>query len=393
MRRYPLDALVGITLIVAGLASIAGSIYLKKLHFTRGDFPPFYAAACLSSGSAEQLYSLPAQHEIELKYWPSLQNKALMFSYPAGVASILGPYCSMSASQAKNIHFLLMSIIFLVSLAGLWRLACRDSTSEKLLKLGFTLSLLPVLSGLVSGQFSPLVLLCFTACALALEAPEKHKVTWLFALVGIGVLFFKPNIALFGAGALFLLAPKERRASVGWAAMAGIISYWLIGVLAFGVKWPVHWFTGLKEFSRIEASSNLQLQMSLVDAVVGTFSGAINFELPLVALTAFSVLLLVGAASMLSTKLSKGVQSRLLVIISTPHLLYYDIVVLLPGLWLIPLKRKADIYFLLAFWGLVNVLVFFKSELPFQISGLVLAVYLLGVVQNALQIKSFFKRS
>jgi Glycosyltransferase family 87 len=228
---------------MTALALIAGAQHRATLFAPladwsgyRKDFTAFYTASVMvASGSGNAIYhtNAIAAYETQVAGHPVGDYQYMAYFNPPAFAVALTPLTFLSFERAYQVWTAFNVALLTLDVWLLWRISRPLAWRTKLvLSLGF-LSLLPVVDGLLLGQFSLILLTAWMGAFLLLRSGHD---AW--AGASLAALLVKPEIVL---PLLLILMMKRRwRVFAGFvplALSAAILSVAVIGV-AEAVRYP-----------------------------------------------------------------------------------------------------------------------------------------------------------
>ncbi|OVE79933.1 hypothetical protein BVY02_01895 [bacterium J17] len=344
----------------------------QKGSLARGDFPAFYAAAkIVSLGQIDRLYDFNLQQEIQAEIWPSLSDSFLSFAYPPYFAILLSPLAEFSPATAKVVYCAVLFLALLVSVkiaAELFPIVKANFFVSFVAVLSFA----PILGGLLAGQNSSLSLLLYLIAIWGTKRGDRVGET--SAGIALGFWLFKPHFALL-ALIPFIWA---RRYRVLLGACLPAIGFYLISAWNAGLSWPLWWLGTASEFSSLDNDANAHQMLSL-SAVLPLLASKFFYfdDVQAIATTAaylFSLgLVLYFSLSFAKLRDFQAERYRLLlllgslIVLCSPHTMYYDLGLCLPALFLFfdPSKAKQISYFVII-WLLVFLFSMFKGDFLFS---------------------------
>jgi len=330
-----------VILFLAGMA-IANALAGWELHayIQRGfsDFSAFYTAGKLvQSGRSAEMYSLPAQREMQQGFAPDARARAgpLPYIRPPFEALLFLPLAYLPYPAACALWLainvgILVAIPIVLKPFVIGRPLLPGSSAGWL-----ALAFFPVAADLVQGQDAILLTLCF---ALALAALRRGADLWCGIFLALGLFKFHLVLPLF----LVLLLKGKWRVGTGFVA-AGVVLV-LISVLLVG--WPglAHypryvWNLNAAHSTGVAAPQEMPNLRGLTSTLLGT-SGSQQQLIPL--------FLAIGAAGVLLVRLlwrsnasdprliTAGFSLSLTVTILTSYYAYsFDMLALLLPAWLL----------------------------------------------------------
>ncbi|MDZ7677189.1 MAG: glycosyltransferase family 87 protein [Acidimicrobiales bacterium] len=316
-RTYPLAILVAIVAAVVlvvvssdGASSLSGRL--------GGDFPEFYAAGqIVADGDGDRLYEVDRQVEAQARYWGE-EGSLILFAYPPVVAATYRVLALLDYRLAYLVHTLAM-----IAALGAAVLVLRSVLPVltvhryRLAAVAFTLTFLPMFTGVTLGQNTALVLLAGSGVWWGL-----HHHRDLVAGVAMGLLTLKPQ---YGVPLLALVVLARRWTAVAAAAVTTVV-LWLASAAVSGFGWMGPWLDLTRSLSEIDQGANLHNEVSwlgLAEVALGAGSGA-----------ALAIALVAGAttvAALVWRLWTRPVLDHLTValvlptlLVVAPHSLYYD---------------------------------------------------------------------
>jgi hypothetical protein len=213
---------IGLALSFLGLAIIAAQQGL----FWSADFTVFYTGGALvRDGLGKQLYNLELQEQYQqaILAGRSFQDGLLPYNNPPHNALIFAILTLLPLSAAYAIQVILQLILLAGLMITLWRFSQKWSRQERILLITGVLAFYPLLSSIMLGAFSLLILLCFLLWVEALKAQRDVKAgLWLLPAS------LKPQTAVLPA--LTLLFGRRWR-SITAGAVGGIALITLTAIL------------------------------------------------------------------------------------------------------------------------------------------------------------------
>jgi hypothetical protein len=337
VERPPLLAtavLVGLLMAVlvvlvsaAGTTSTAGRV--------GGDLPEFVGAGRLvAAGDGGALYDPDAQIAAQEGLWPTGDEGAVLFGYPAFVAA---PYAVLDmVGIGLSGTYVMVTTLMAAAAVGAFFLARRSlhwlRGREWVAPLAFALSFLPSFVAVTGGQTTAVVALLVATTWWCLG---QDRVT--AAGVAAGLMLLKPQ---YGLAVLALLVVARRpRAVASFAATGAVL--WVASAMTAGAGWTARWIVLLRDFAAVDGGANSHNEISwtgLAQALLGHGSSAAAILGALASLATITVLLacLHRRRRLDGPTLAVCVTS---VLLAVPHALYYDgalmlfaVAAILPGL-------------------------------------------------------------
>ncbi len=338
-----------------------------------GDFAPFYAAATLlkNPATASLLYDIETLSEAQKQLWPHMEGVYLV-GYPPYTIALFIPLTLFAPIIAKTLFVLISVIAVIVSALLLVRIFA-STRDIKLQTVVAFFCFAPLFHSVFGGQNSAmsLVLLVVTMHFFLQNTLRGDLLTG----TTVGLWLFKPHFALVVI--LGLLAAKRFYILPSLLLVAGC--YYGLSTYYLGVDWPLLWLSGLAEFVPHDFSNNAHQMMSLLGVAKALILGLhLNERLE----SLFVGLALVGTASLLVLALrtmylaprKPPYQAHALAllgniaILTSPHTLYYDSVLLLPSafLWIREVDEKKCPLIIITLLLLSGLIVALKGSLPFS---------------------------
>ena len=205
-----------------------------------GDFRSFYAAGeIVRSGRAASLYDWSVQRAAQAATVPGSTREFLPFAYPPFVALAYVPLSKLGFRPAYGLHTVGMA--FMVYLAVLLLVPVfRQIGSQPLAVFVALLAFYPMLRA-VGGQSSAVAVLLIARAWRCL-----HDARDLLAGVAIGLLLFKPQLALPFICIAGLL--RRPRIIVGFAGTAALL--YALGAAVSGWSWLLAWWSQISPFQQ-----------------------------------------------------------------------------------------------------------------------------------------------
>ncbi len=313
----------------------------------QGDFPAFYAAGVLvkEGESIASLYDPSLQAAIQSKYF-GFDQFYLEYAYPPFVAQFFSLFAEMGPYSAKFCYLLIQMVLLVFSMRAV---SFRTGYSFWIL-LAAALSFLPLFSSIAGGQNSLFAFLLVLYMSEDLSKKNGSKLgKALLPGICLGVLCYKPQLA-FIAATIFLMSGIFRPLFVASFIWLGCF---LLSAFNYGLSWPLVWLSAVGEFGSKDNQANLSQQISLY--VLPDF---FNIEL-LASLVCLTVLLGFLIRLNLKGRAVSGEFLGPLLVLFSPHLLYYEASILLPSLFAYLKNARVPQVSFLFIWVLVALAVFF----------------------------------
>jgi hypothetical protein len=299
------------------------------------DFLAQYSAGILLSSDIENLYNLQVQAQVQQEVFrPTFMGGGLnVFASPPYVAMFYRLLTHLEYGWAFAIITMINILLAIAAGVLLQRWLVPKKLKESGLSAGqmivLILSSSPVWIGVFLGQNNTLTLFLM---AVALVMVKKGSA--LFGGFVIGLLIYKPQLVI---GFLIVwLVWKEWRALAGFSLAVGTIVG--ITLLLYGISPFISYFNFTDTLSHLVLGLGRYMETTLF-ALVATLLPGDNLSWLLVlnigVLFVFSILL--GLLAYLSPKMesSQNIIWGLVILFpffTSPHLLYYDLVLLIPVL-------------------------------------------------------------
>lgn len=363
-----------------------------------GDFAPFYAAATLlkNPATASFIYDIDSLVEVQKQLWPHMEGVYLV-GYPPYTIALFIPLTYFSPLFAKFLFVLLSLVAVVLSALILVRLF-QPKRDIRIQTIAALLCFAPLFHSVFGGQNSALSLLLFiitTYCFI-----KKSPGGDLLAGATLGLWLFKPHFALvlilgFLIAKRYAILPTLALMTFGYY---GVATYYL------GVDWPLLWLRGLESFVPNDFSNNSHQMMSLLGVAKAwiirlQLNESLNNLLVGLALLGSAALLLLALRTLYNApNSSEGYQAHALAllgniaILTSPHTLYYDSVLLLPSafLWIQEADEKKRTLTIIALLLISALIVANKSTFPFSpfiFLSIFLAVYSLKKLASEARIE------
>lgn len=202
----------------------------------RKDFIAFYSASgMIASGSGSAIYHVQAisRYETQVAGHPVGDHGYMAYLNPPVFAAALVPLTFMSLERAYQVWTLFNAALLGIDVWMLWRLGAELQARTRLLLVLAFLSFLPVVDGLLLGQFSLILVTAWAGAYLLLCAGHPVR-----AGACLAALLVKPEMLI---PVLLVLAVKRRwRVFAGFipvAVLAAIISLASVGLSA-ALRYP-----------------------------------------------------------------------------------------------------------------------------------------------------------
>lgn len=388
VRRLSICLLLGFG--VSALLVLLG-IVVPAARGSLGDFPAFYSAAqIVAEGRPADLYSLEKQAQQQSRISPLLQNRVQAYAYPPQVALMMSPLSRLDFLQAKRIWVAAMLIVLLAAIATI--LAVYPTISDEGLSVfALLLAFTPVFHGCTAGQNSALSLLCLSGIIYGLSQ-NSSRGDWI-AGVALGCWLFKPQFAC-SVGVVLLLLQRWR--PVLTATCTGFV-WWAIGALWFGSDWLLTWYTAASNFSILDREYNGFQMIGIPGVMVPMFRDTVpawasmllslSVIVVTIALTVWT-LRKSSAGSDVGNEAAKWSILGPMVILASPHALYYDL-----GLALFPLLALVVYCGHRVGWFIAGLWIFCGTAFLLRDKFSVTPLCLVSIVLFAISIRSTSKAS
>jgi len=294
------------------------------------DLLPFYISAHLiAAHRAAELYDLGTmQREMQSIVEQSTRVR-LTYLYPPHTALCFMPLTKFSFAAAARIWAALSLVIYFACIYAIWKKSASLRSHAAMVALT-SLAYPPLFHTFVRGQFSAVILACFTLAFLALHADRPF-----LAGVALGCLALKPSF-LVAIPLILLLA-------AAWKILGGLLisaaSQAALARLCFGAEVTRDYVDMLMHPSQWLGTAELNyaaIQMHSLRAFWSLLVPSRTLALALYLLSSIAAI----ALAALIWKSSQPLQLRfaaliLVLVLVNPHLFIYDLLVLAPALLLI----------------------------------------------------------
>jgi len=269
-----------------------------------GDFPAFFSAgSIILQGRGALLYSAAAQNYEQLAF-----GGYLPYAYPPWFGVIFSWLVPFGFFPAKAIWVLLMFLSSALAgraLVGHW---------DRVVTLGILL-FPPLLHANIAGQNAALSLLGISVISKLLVIGRSD---YRASIIGLscGLLTYKPH---YGAAAFLVsfMALPGHRAPLVLTFSAVVASAWGVSALISGSDWTSAYIEFVSQFAINDFEQN-GFQMVSLSSLLGQLSG--------VAALIFSV-----AVALMVPKKFLGRSLGAILVLFSPHTLYYDLALLVPA--------------------------------------------------------------
>jgi Glycosyltransferase family 87 len=308
---------LGLAVLLAWALTLAAGSNLTGAAVS-GDFPAFFSAGTIiKEGGGTKLYSPQVQQSVQERLG-FRQGSYLAFAYPPWVALLFSFLTPLGFFGAKALWTLLMfgaSALAARILAGRW------SALAVLSVLLFP----PLLHGNIAGQNSAVGLLIVSLISRGLTTRTARE----GPLIGVlcGLLAYKPH---YGAIVFYLsfLALDVGRPKFVVAFLATLLAQWLLSFSVSGVGWVPEYVSAVREFAELDWATNGRQMVSLI-SLSPSFREVLSFICVLV-----SGVLIRKERYLLGT----------LLVLFSPHTLYYDLALVLPIALLLSERQRVVIW-------------------------------------------------
>lgn len=215
--------LTGVILLAQALALLRPAGPLDASGIVKGrDFAHFYTLGVLArSGRVAQLYDAGVLNDTMWRVVPETRPGVFLPLYGPQVAAAFGPLAALSYERAVEVWLATSLLLYAAAAAGIVWLLPPSPVPRAVVAV--TLGLNPALAPLIiSGQTSAVALIAVVVAWLALGKGRR----WVAGLA-LGLLWYKPTLAL-GVAALLLIAGEAQLiAGFGLAALLQFALGWM----------------------------------------------------------------------------------------------------------------------------------------------------------------------
>jgi len=283
-----------------------------------GDYPAFYGAGrIVLEGDASHLYEPARQEQAQHDLFGGEHSGFLYFAYPPPVAALYAPFAALPYRLSYALHTLLMAGALVLALRVL-RPIVPMLGRRFWLSSALAISFFPIFRAIGGGQNTALTVLLL---ALAWRAAHEQRHVW--CGVAIGLLLFKPQLALLFL--LLLLVTKRWRSL---AAAAGVTAATFVaGAAVAGWDWPATWLSRAQWFSALDARVNARNAISFLGAAHAAFGEHALWATAIAALLSAATVLVVirvwrsAAPDDLAAPFALAAAGSVLAV---PHVMFYD---------------------------------------------------------------------
>jgi Glycosyltransferase family 87 len=304
---------------------------VKLIGFLRSgyqDFTIFYAAArMVRSGQSSALYDLSAQYRAQQEFAPNvaIRRAALPYNHPPFEALLFVPFTFLPYVPAYLLWTLLNGMMIAASLM----LLRRQFVEIGNLRLAFLVlaatGFVPVVSGIVQGQDSVLLLFLFV---VALTAMERGNDAAAGAALAAGLFKFHLVLPL-----VFLLALRRWRLLLGFAPVAALLGG--VSLAMVGVHGALHY---VQLLLRLETSgaggaivgADMPNLRGMIARLAGGHSGASLLPLTIACSAAVILIAWWRMGPIRDSVRFAFVLATVVTILVSYHTLTYDLSLLLP---------------------------------------------------------------
>jgi len=308
-----------VAFVVAFLVTVAtGSGSSTAAGRLGGDYPAFYSAGrIVLDGDASHLYEPARQEQAQHDLFGGEHDGFLYFAYPPPVAALYAPLAALPYRLSYALHTLLMAgalVLALRVLRPIVPMLGRRFWLSSVLAVAF----FPMFRAIGGGQNTALTVLLI---ALAWRAVHERRQVW--CGVAIGLLLFKPQLALLFL--LLLFVTKRWRSLAAAAGVAG--ATFLAGAAVAGWDWPVTWLSRAQWFSALDAQVNAGNAISFLGAAHAAFGEHALWATAIAALLSAATVLVVvrvwrfAPPDDLAAPFALAAAGGLLAV---PHVMFYD---------------------------------------------------------------------
>jgi hypothetical protein len=292
------------------------------------NFTIFYAAArMVRSGQSSVLYDLSAQYRAQQEFAPNvlIRRAALPYNHPPFEALLFLPFTFLPYVPA----YLLWALLNGTMVAASLMLLRRQFVEIKNLPLAFLVlavtGFVPVVSGIVQGQDSVLLLFLFVVALTAMETGNDAA-----AGAALAAGLFKFNLVL---PLIFLLAVRRWRLLLGFAPVAALLGG--ISLAMVGVHGAVHYVQLLLRLENTGAGgsivgSDMPNLRGIIASLAGAHSGASLMPLTIACSAAVILIALWRMGLIRDSVRFPFLLATVATILVSYHTLTYDLSLLLP---------------------------------------------------------------
>lgn len=293
------------------------------------NFTIFYAAArMVRSGQTSVLYDLSAQYRAQQEFAPNvlIRRAALPYNHPPFEALLFLPFAFLPYVSAYLLWTLLNGMMVVASLLLLRRQFIEIGNLPLAFLVLAATGFVPVVSGVVQGQDSVLLLFLFV---VALTAMEKGNDAAAGAALAAGL--FKFNLIL---PLVFLLAVRRWRLLLGFvpvAALLGGISLAMVG--GHGVVGYVQFLLRLENTGAGGSivGGDMPNLRGIIASLAGAHSGASLMPLTIACSAAVILIALCRMGPVRDSVRFPFLLATVTAILVSYHALTYDLSLLLPA--------------------------------------------------------------
>jgi hypothetical protein len=293
------------------------------------NFTIFYAAArMVRSGQSSILYDLSAQYRAQQQFAPNvlIRRAALPYNHPPFEALLFVPFTFLPYVPAYLLWTLLNGMMVAASLLLLRRQFVEIGNLPRSFLVLAATGFVPLVSGIVQGQDSVLLLFLFV---VALAAMEKGNDAAAGAALASGL--FKFNLVL---PLIFLLAVRRWRLLLGFAPVAALLGG--ISLAMVGVHGTVRYVQLLLRLENTGAGgsivgSDMPNLRGMIASLAGAQSGASLMPLTIACSAAVILIALWRTGPIRDSIRFAFVLATVATILVSYHTLTYDLSLLLPA--------------------------------------------------------------
>jgi hypothetical protein len=306
-----------------GLFDRAGNIKFQ-------DFLPFYISArLLGQHRAADLYNPTLTRDEMLAIVHDPARVRLTYLYGPQVALLFLPLAPLSFPAAARIWAAISILLYAACVYAIWRRCSNLRPRARIVAIG-ALAFPPFFHFFVRGQFSAVILVCFTLAFLALSANRP-----VLAGIALGCLILKPPF-LIAIPVIFLFARAWKLLA---ALIVSAVAQLALASLYFGSSVMRNYFDLFLHPARWLAEAELNLapiQMHSLRAFWTLLIPSPTLSLALYILCAIAAIAATTSIWKSTLPLSLRFSALLFTaVLVDPHLFIYDLIVLAPALLLL----------------------------------------------------------
>ena len=340
--RAAASVLIGILIAIAVSAMLSENSKPLVGEVLGGDFLPFYTAGeMVLQGKSSALYRLADQFAVQRTLAPQTVGN-LYFPYPPFVALLMVPFALLPYSWAA-VLFVLLNLSALALAIHLLQRGEELKSFSTVELLALSILFYPLFRAILSGQNTALSLLCLAGMAYALRTKLEP-----LAGVALGLWLFKPHFALLPLS--WLICSGRFRVLWGFLPAASLL--YVSTAILFGGTWPIDWLRAVQaEWIPLEHVANSSGFISILgvsEALFGRGDARALFIGGTTTLLVWAVGLRWFVRNSGDSLLALSSLSGILITLIAPHVMWYDLGLVLPAMLL--LLRRGEHHTLLLLW-------------------------------------------